>query len=91
MCLSLSSLVYEKDSTDKSMTDSYFEAIERTLTITYLTNKPTQIKFNNLINLAISNCYQMAMQVNFWDVAMFKLYWTYLYPAYMELFTIIKA
>lgn len=43
----------------------------------------SQVKFNNLINLAISNCYQMSNKVNFWDVSMFELYWAYLYPTYM--------
>lgn len=29
--------------------------------------------------------------MNFWDVAIFNLYWSFLYPNYMQLFTIIKA
>lgn len=48
------------------------------------------LMFHNLINLAISNCYQMAKGIDFWKVATFNYFWSDIFPNYVNIFNALK-
>jgi hypothetical protein len=48
------------------------------------------LMFHNLINLAVSNCYQMAKGIDFWRVATFNYFWSNIFPNYVKLFKALK-
>lgn len=72
------------------MDESYHDLMTTVLTINTDEGAIT-FKFNNIINLAISSCFQLANGFKLKGLLISDLYWNYIYIFYFKIFDYLKS